>query len=197
MAMQRRSARGISKSEPFVIRFDPKTKYLVELAARAQRRSASSFIEQAVVESLKAVEIELPGGGIGALATMGALLWDVDDADRFVNLATLAPTLLTFDEQVRWKLVNETFRYWKGGFEDGPETRARLRRFVWLFHIGVAHDYTAKQLADALEGNEALRKELSALKKESDGSVANWLDDTQGSTLKHLPAKNAKTKAKG
>ncbi|MEB0112380.1 hypothetical protein QN397_13550 [Variovorax sp. RTB1] len=197
MAMQRRSARGISKSEPFVIRFDPKTKYLVELAARAQRRSASSFIEQAVVEALKTVEVELPSDGSVPLATMGTAFWDVDDADRFVILATLAPTLLTFDEQVRWKLVNETFRYWKGGFEDSPETRARLRRFAWLFHIAVAHDYTAKQLADALKGDEVLREELSDLKKESDGSVASWLDDTGGSTPEHLPARKAKTKSKG
>jgi predicted transcriptional regulator len=194
MATQRRrSARGASKNEPFVVRLDPKTKYLLELAARAQRRSASSFIEQAIVEAFGTVEVAATASQDSTLSTIGSALWDVDDADRFVNLAIRAPTLLTFDEQVRWKFVTETFRYWKGSFEDTMENRARLRRYGWLFNIALERDYSPAKIAAALAGDKALREELSALKKESEGSVATWyLDDAEELAEARAPAKRGK-----
>jgi len=41
-------------------------------------------------------------------------LWDVDEADRLANLAFEEPTLMTYDEQLLWKVICETGHIWKG-----------------------------------------------------------------------------------
>jgi hypothetical protein len=48
-------------------------------------------------------------------------LWDVDDADRFVNLALKFPELLTHDEQVLWKLIRENGYLWRGKHDSQGE----------------------------------------------------------------------------
>ena len=100
----------LSRTETVTVRLDPKLRYLAELAARKQRRTLSSFVEWAIEEILKT--IQLPEGE--NLASMAGALWDVDEPDRFVKLALLYPDMLTHDEQVLWKLITENGYVWRG-----------------------------------------------------------------------------------
>jgi len=100
----------LSRTETVTVRLDPKLRYLAELAARRQRRTVSSFVEWAIEEILKT--IQLPEGK--TLASMAEALWDVDEPDRFVKLALLYPEMLTHDEQVLWKLIAENGYVWRG-----------------------------------------------------------------------------------
>lgn len=93
----------LTRTQTVTVRFDPKLRYLAELAARKQRRTVSSFIEWAVEEALKQVVINefdnMP------LSEQAETLWDVDEAERFARLAISHPELLLHDEQVLWKVI--------------------------------------------------------------------------------------------
>ena len=47
----------LRRSEVMTMRFDPRTRYMMELASRVQRRTVSSFIDWAVTEALKGVDL--------------------------------------------------------------------------------------------------------------------------------------------
>ena len=118
-ASSSRPTRGGSKltrSETVTIRLDPKLNYLCDLSARKQRRTKSSFIEWAISNSLKNVEIEDFYGNPIDINSLSLRLWQVDEADRVANLALIAPDLLNHDEQVIWRTVRECGYFWKGQF---------------------------------------------------------------------------------
>jgi hypothetical protein len=98
----------LSRTETVTVRLDPKLRYLAELGARKQRRTLSSFIEWAIEESLKQIDID----GSRSIADLANVLWDVDAADRFAKLALRNETLLSHDEQVMWKLVTGNPLFW-------------------------------------------------------------------------------------
>jgi hypothetical protein len=106
----------LTRSQTVTVRLDPKLRYLVELAARKQRRTVSSFIEWAIEESLAMVPLRESGSGEAdamTIATEAEHLWDVDDADRFARLAYRFPELLTHDEQKVWKLIRTVRHFWR------------------------------------------------------------------------------------
>ncbi len=114
----------LSRSETVTVRLDPKLRYLTELAARIQRRTVSSYIEWAVEESLSNVYLRHEDGGSRddyrpalSIESMADGLWDVDESDRLIKLATQFPELLTHEEQVLWKLIRENGFLWKGSFD--------------------------------------------------------------------------------
>jgi hypothetical protein len=111
---KRKGGGKLSRSETVTVRLDPKLRYLAELAARRQRRTVSSYIEWAIEDSLRHFSLDLNGSVV--LADEAEALWDVDDADRFAQLALRHPDLLTHDEQVLWKLVRENGLLWRGNF---------------------------------------------------------------------------------
>jgi hypothetical protein len=108
----------LNRTETVTVRLDPELNYLCELASRAQRRTKSSFIEWAVQAALREVEVPGTGGELGphSVARLGPDLWDVDEPDRLVALAFNAPSLLTHEEQILWKLIRENGGMWLGGF---------------------------------------------------------------------------------
>lgn len=121
---KRRGGGKLSRSETVTVRLDPKLRYLAELAARIQRRTVSSYIEWAVEESLSHVHLRHEEGGSRddyrpalSIDAMADGLWDVDEADRLIKLATQFPELLTHDEQVLWKLIRENGHLWRGSFD--------------------------------------------------------------------------------
>ena len=114
----------LSRSESVAVRLDPKLNYLCELAARAQRRTKSSFIEWAIDHALKSVEVPGAGdfGGRETIDSMSGPLWDVDEPDRVAALAFGAPFLMTHDEQLIWKLVTSNGALWRGSFDKKDAT---------------------------------------------------------------------------
>ena len=124
-ALKKKTGGGgkLSRSETVTVRLDPKLRYLAELAARKQRRTVSSFIEWAVEDSLSRIYLyesnDFNGQYNRSIADESSILWDVDEADRFVNLAIKYPELLSHDEQKLWKLIRENGWLWKGNSKSG------------------------------------------------------------------------------
>lgn len=108
-----------SRTEAVGVRLDPKLKYLAELGARHQRRTLSSYIEWAIQDSLSRITLRLNSGDRTSIAEEASQLWDVDEADRFAKLAFGYPHLLTHEEQVRWKLIQECGYLWGADSRSG------------------------------------------------------------------------------
>lgn len=87
-----------TRKEATSVRLEPKIKYLVEIAARIQRRSVTNYIEWALEESLKSIDISLDDNKSN-LFDFSDRIWNTDEASRFAVLAENFPELLTFDEQ--------------------------------------------------------------------------------------------------
>lgn len=112
----------LNRSETVTMRLDPKLRYLTELAARKQRRTVSSFIEWAIEHSLKDIilyeDYNYPGDPNKiTLSQEAQTLWDTDESDRIAKLALTYPELLTYDEQIVWKVIKECGYLWKGKFD--------------------------------------------------------------------------------
>ena len=100
------------------VRLSPKLRYFTELAARKQRRSVSNYIEWAVADSFLDVDLGgLPESannpGSTTLADKSNYLWDVNEADRFVKLASDYPNLLTHEEQILWSIICTNKFLWR------------------------------------------------------------------------------------
>ena len=115
----------LSRSETVTVRLDPKLNYLCELAARAQRRTKSSFIEWAIADSLGSVALpEVTAYDDSSDVTLkekASELWRVDEADRVAALALIAPALLTHEEQLIWRLIRENGLLWRGHYDTQDE----------------------------------------------------------------------------
>ena len=113
----RRGGAKLNRSETVTVRLDPRLNYLCELAARSQRRTKSSFIEWAVEQALKIVEVPNTsefGASSASVEIMAATLWSVDEVDRLVALAFHAPTLMDHDEQLLWRAIRQRGHFWRG-----------------------------------------------------------------------------------
>lgn len=102
----------LTRSEIVTVRMDSQLHYLAELAARKHRRTLSSFIEWAVQQSFKTVEL-YHGNGQDYdesvfLSDVESQLWDVDQSERFARLAIRYHDLLTLEEQERWKMLTDS-----------------------------------------------------------------------------------------
>ena len=114
MAGKRAKGGGkLSRTQTVTVRLDPKLRYLAELAARKHRRTLSSYVEWAVEQSLEKIHLDKDR----TLVDEADGLWDVDEADRFANLALRHPDLLTHSEQIKWKLIATNDYFWTGPFE--------------------------------------------------------------------------------
>src|SRR5262249_36650297 len=92
------------------------------------------------------VELE-PGE---TLAHAAQWLWDPHEADRLAYLGCFYPDLLTFDEQVMWKLIRE--RLWQevnflSGFGDTRDLERELRTIQQHLPILRAHWEDLKRVA--------------------------------------------------
>ena len=125
---ERRKGGGskLSRSETVTVRLDPKLRYLAELAARKQRRTLSSFIEWAIEYAFSGVFLYDARENSTSLADETKELWDVEDPDRFARLALTHPDLLTYDEQIRWKLIQDTGYLWRGRYDKNDKWSWRV-----------------------------------------------------------------------
>jgi hypothetical protein len=109
------------RSEVVTVRLDPRLKYLAEIAARKQRRTLSGYIEWAVEQSLHNVFLEEANSFSQEATSVSTAeqrlsLWDVEESDRVIKLAMHFPELLTYEEQLVWKLVRGCGYLWRGHF---------------------------------------------------------------------------------
>lgn len=107
MATERKKGnKGTARSELVAVRFDPRTKYLLELAARTQRRSMANFIEWAVEEAFKQVQLD----ETTTIESAAQDLWFNHPVDRLIRLQQRYPSLLTFDEQQLIDVINRVLQ---------------------------------------------------------------------------------------
>jgi hypothetical protein len=170
MATQRkRSARGAARTELLAIRFDPRLKYLVDIAARGQHRSVSSFIEETVERAVNDAEIASLGGLVITIASVADELWDVDEPDRFFRLASRFPALLTYNEQKLWKKVRETFELLEQNLDGSLNMLEILRRRWWMFDVCIEFDEAASTISKAIHGDPEAQDKLLDLRAKSQG----------------------------
>ncbi len=103
------------RTEVFAMRLDPKLKYLAEIGARKQRRSLANFIEWAIEQALNRVQLVESGfnGDGPTVADESAKLWALDESDRLIKLATHYPDLLSYEEQLVWRVICDYSVYTK------------------------------------------------------------------------------------
>lgn len=147
----------LSRTETVTVRLDPKLRYLAELASRKQRRTLSSFIEWAIEDCLKRESIgHDPYQNELSFFEVTESLWDIDEKDRLLKLASDYPQLLNHDEQVLWKLIKEfnvpdfpsSIRFY-----DNKTINHQLISDCWLELKGLAEGTVTEQ-----ELQEAMRK---------------------------------------
>jgi uncharacterized protein (DUF1778 family) len=121
----------LTRSETITIRVDPKTRFAAELAATRRNESLSSFFEAALKEAIRKTQMrpreryrELAGedfseklekvfGGYEVTADeLADITWDLDEVDRFINLALYFRLALTADQQLMWRLIVERSCFW-------------------------------------------------------------------------------------
>lgn len=104
------------------IRLDPRLNYLCDIGSRAQRRSKSSFVEWAIEQALQMVSVPGTKGWDDTeektVHELAGDLWDVDEPDRLAALAFFAPSLMTHEDQVIWKVARDYAHIWKGRWVD-------------------------------------------------------------------------------
>lgn len=111
--MSEKKGRGskLNRTQVVTVRLDPKLRYFTEIAARRQRRTVSGFIEWAIEEGMKNIILhEDSENNVHDLSISNEpnRLYDVDESERFARLAILYPQLLNHDEQVLWKIINNS-----------------------------------------------------------------------------------------
>ena len=95
-----------NKSETMTVRLDPKLRFSIELASRNDRRTASNIIEIALMQYLSPLTLApwlKPEESI-KLSDLVDQVWDIDNADRLLNLKRIAPWALSPDEERCLKL---------------------------------------------------------------------------------------------
>lgn len=145
----------LARSEVVTVRLDPRLRYLADLAARKQRRTLSSYIEWAIEQSLAQIRINQSQESPRSIADEGDELWDVDEPERFVKLASLHPDLLAHSEQVLWKLIRENRHVWRRPGE-GPSLanlNVQNLREHWARFVAVAAGEASKSVLPDQHGN--------------------------------------------
>jgi hypothetical protein len=99
---KRKPKSSAPRTEVFAMRLDPKLKYLAEIAARQQRRSLANFIEWSISSALDNVSLD---EGV-TVSKAVSKLWAIDESNRLIQLGRYFPDLLTYDEQLIWKLIH-------------------------------------------------------------------------------------------
>ena len=104
---KKKAKRTEQRKDTLSLRIEPRIKYLIDIAARIQRRNVTNYVEQVLENSLQDIKIS------DDISLEQANLWDVYDADRFIKLAYTYPILLTYDEHILLKIINDHFQYFK------------------------------------------------------------------------------------
>ena len=124
----RKRGSGLNRSETVTIRLDPKLNYLCELAARVQRRTKSSFIESAVADYIDRLPLSPRNEEGTTIGDMAEQLWHVKEPERLIRLATIAPHLMSYDEQRVWAVICDNGLFWKGYWVDGQDD---MQEWYW------------------------------------------------------------------
>ena len=193
------------KGVSITVRVTPRTKFVIDLLTKSQHRSVTALFESFVARAEEDEFVHEDEGGPRSLVDM---LWDTDDISRLVNLASIAPKFMTYEEQVLWRVMRDEPLFWVETQREFPlhvpegetdqEERDRLNQFfesslpfrykvvdVRFFH-GVHTEYWLDMLLarkawpdiQRVANQEITGDELSAI-------VAELANTLQGTAMKH------------
>ena len=109
MVIEKKSKKN-STSVNLSLRLDPRSKYLIDLLSRHQKRTITGVIEWAV-ERAGAEAIFDSEHGINFLEAINNL-WSTDESVRLANLALARPDLLDYDELRIWETIKVSPGFW-------------------------------------------------------------------------------------
>lgn len=109
MAIEKKSKKNTT-SVNMTLRLDPRSKYLIDLLARQQKRTITGVIEWAV-ERAGTEAIFDNDRGISFLEVIDSL-WSTDESVRLANLALARPDLLDYDELRIWETIKASPDLW-------------------------------------------------------------------------------------
>lgn len=132
-------ARGYQKTSTITVRLSPKHRYALDLLARLGRQTVSATIETLIRDRFGAEQTAPREGppdsgdadlfasamrsGQKSAGEVLSITWDPREADRFLNVASCAPGLLTEEEELTWRLIREAPALWKGRELDREQVR--------------------------------------------------------------------------
>jgi len=132
----------LGRSEIVQVRFDPQLRFAAELAARAEKRTLSSYIESAVFKNIQTVPVDLlvknllfanrNSSNPLLLPELVIKLWNADEVLRFLNIVHYAPLLLSPEERLRWNFIKKERSYWHKPSNSKPQKPfIRFLRAMW------------------------------------------------------------------
>jgi hypothetical protein len=113
------------RSDNVTMRFDPRLKYLASVVGRYERQTLSTVVEIAVDAYIK----DFTRKHLSSLEDsydMAAALWSPHEIVRFSLLADEMPELLTYEEEILWKLILEDRSLWKESPPGGVRNKMKF-----------------------------------------------------------------------
>lgn len=123
----------LTRTDVLTVRIDPRLNYLLEIAARLERRTKSSFAESVLEEAVGRV---LDQVGISKLrcetkGELAALLWHPEPWCRLQILAERFPDAMTVEDQEIWTFLKEVDVFWVDATTRERRLDALLLRDIW------------------------------------------------------------------
>jgi len=147
-AKERSSGGRLSRSETVTIRLDPRLNHLCELAARAQRRTKSSFIEAVIDQAINDIRLDHRYENSSTIGSQADKLWNIREHERLIALADEAAHLMTLDEQEIWATICENGYFWRGSWSANDTEK------VWKWSCEPAkiiHDHVAEYWSEIVK----------------------------------------------
>ncbi|MFT6553000.1 hypothetical protein [Alloalcanivorax venustensis] len=108
------------------MRIDPKTKYLIDLLARDQKRTLTGVVEWAIEVAAARERFHNTDNNYDGPSFLDMLdaLWSTDEAIRLVALAIHKPSLLDYHELRIWETLKASPSFWN---IKNPHTTSNLQ----------------------------------------------------------------------
>lgn len=180
MSERKRGGSKLSRSETVSVRLDPRLRLAAELAAGKERRSLSSFVEWCVEQQTKEVllvtknEFDYSSGEINitdkSAYDVSIDIWEPEYADSFVRRSIFYEKLLTVEELVAWRIIQDAPYLWTVYYDHDA------KRWKWLTNTFNKIDKFELRkiwptILAAASGDEAAEKTLNDRRESFLGSL--------------------------
>jgi len=124
----------LTRTDVLTVRIDPRLNYLLEIAARFERRTKSSFAE-CVLEEAVTKKLEQLGGEVfgldGRSEHLALLLWHPEPWCRLQILAERFPEAMTVQDEETWSFLNNAEIFWNCSTTGERHLDSLLLRDLW------------------------------------------------------------------
>jgi len=163
---------GAKKTESLTLRLDPKTKFQLELVARAKRQSVTEVIESLVRREVEALRFPRAGGG----ECDWSVFWSPEQHERLVLLLSVAGVELSGHEQLlsRFIAAHAEFFFEPLSNPVTPRPSGERTRVLWPRLQGWAERWDASRGA----GDGAVVEEMRLALTEAGLSMPDAQDES-------------------